>query len=31
METNLRLSDILARNIALEWFEAVAIVRDVAD
>jgi hypothetical protein len=31
MDTTLRLSDVLSREIALEWFEAVAIVRDVAD
>lgn len=31
MEIILRLSDILGRNVAMEWFEAVAIVREVAD
>jgi hypothetical protein len=31
MDTTLRLSDVMSREIALEWFEAVAIVRDVAD
>lgn len=31
MDTTLRLSDILARPVGIEWFEAVALVREVAD
>ena len=31
MNGSLTLSDIFAREIAVEWFEAVALVRDVAD
>jgi hypothetical protein len=31
MSDILRLSDIFAREVAVEWFEAVALVRDVAD
>ena len=31
MNTTLRLSDILGRGVAVEWFEAVALVREVAD
>jgi hypothetical protein len=31
MTDTVRLSDILAREVAVEWFEAVALVRDVAD
>jgi hypothetical protein len=31
MNTSLRLTDLLARNVRVEWFEAVALVRDVCD
>lgn len=31
MSTTLRMSDILARSVAVEWFEAVAIVSEVSD
>ena len=31
MSDTLRLSDILGRGVTVEWFEAVALVRDVAD
>jgi hypothetical protein len=31
MVTTLRLSEVLARNVEMEWFEAVAIVSEVAD
>lgn len=31
MSTTLRLSDIIGRGVAVEWFEAVALVREVAD
>src|SRR5829696_6378482 len=31
MSDTLTLSNIFARDVAVEWFEAVAVVRDVAD
>ena len=31
MSTALRLSDILGQNLAIEWYEAVALVREVAE
>ena len=31
MSTTLRLSDIVGRGVAIEWFEAVSLVREVAD
>lgn len=31
MDTPLRLSDVLGRSVVVEWFEAVAIVREVAE
>jgi hypothetical protein len=31
MRNNLRMSDILARGVQIEWFEAVAVVRGVID
>jgi hypothetical protein len=31
MSTSLRLSEILGRGVVVEWFEAVALVREVAD
>ena len=30
MSNNLRLSDLLARSVAVEWYEAVALVRGVS-
>ena len=31
MNTSLRLSDLLARNVSVEWYEGVALVKDVVD
>lgn len=31
MSDILRLSDILGRNASIEWFEAVAVVREVGE